>query len=252
MINPRTRGQAPSVQPRDRPPTLTTLKRSEPDSSVETAYVREDGYPARYRDIRFTTGSGRRTDRRERRAIERLLRRCAVRPGPWLDAPSGAGRMSDLLPAEVVQVDRDRGMVAGIRVPGALRVCASVHALPFADATFAGALCHRLLHHLPGRAERVRVLSELRRVTDGPILLSFFHSGSLQHVRRLLSRGVRRKPISGRCAVSLRVFLADLAAAGLRVRDCAPLAPFVSEQWILRVDRTDAPPMPDGLRSARR
>lgn len=216
------------------------MSRSETDPPTETAYVREDGYARRYRDVRFRSASGPSTDRRERRAIARLLKRSSPRPGPWLDMPSGAGRMSSLLPGRVVQVDRDPAMVSETLAPDALRVCASAHALPFANGTFAGALCHRLLHHVPGSSERVHILSELRRVTDGPIVVSFFHAGSLQHARRVLSRRLRRKPTSGRCAVSLRRFLADLEAAGLRARSCVPLAPFVSEQWILLAERVPA------------
>lgn len=202
----------------------------------ETAYRREPGYAARYRDVRFTTGSGQRTDRRERRVLARLLARCAPPPGPWLDVPCGAGRLSDLLPGDVVQVDRAHEMLVAIEAPRASRVCASAHALPFADGAFAGALCHRLLHHVPGSAERIRILGELRRVTRGPVLVSFFHAASLQHARRTLSRRLSRKPVSGRCAISLRRFLADLDAAGLRARACSPLSAFVSEQWLVLAD----------------
>ena len=203
----------------------------------ETPYVREDGYAERYRDRRFATGSGPRTDRRERRAIARLLRAVPPRLGTWLDVPSGSGRMSDLLPGEVVQVDRAPAMLAAIEQPGIARLCASVHQLPFADDAFVGALCHRLLHHIPSSAERIRILSELRRVVAGPLIVSFFHAASLQHARRTLSRRLRRKPTSGRCAVTLRRFLGDLNAAGWRAEACAPLAPFVSEQWLVRATR---------------
>ena len=39
--------------------------------------------------------------------------------------------------------------------------CASVVALPFPDDSFAGALCHRLLQHIPTAVERIDILREL-------------------------------------------------------------------------------------------
>ena len=58
--------------------------------SAETPYVREVGYPQRYRDLRFATGCGPRTHRREVAAVQDLLLRAGVHGGPWLDMPSGA------------------------------------------------------------------------------------------------------------------------------------------------------------------
>lgn len=216
------------------------------DDRTETPYVREPGYAERYRDRRFTTGSGRGTHRREVRAMRAILRvalRPPSRPGPWLDAPAGAGRMSEQLPEPVFRIDRSAEMLRA--APGAGRAaCASVHALPFADGTFAGALCHRLLHHLPTSAERVAVLAELRRVTDGPIVVSFFHAVSVQNARRSLARHLGKRR-SGRCAITLRRFQRDLWDAGLRIRRVVPLLPLWSEQWLVlaepRPGATDAP-----------
>src|SRR5690606_14337503 len=151
--------------------------------------------------------------------------------GTWLDLPCGTGRLSDLLPGDVVQVDRSQPMLEAITAPAAARVCASAQALPFADDAFVGALCHRLLHHVPRSEERIRILAELRRVTDGPVVVSFFRAVSFPHARRVVSRRLRRKPVSGRGAFTLRQFLVELQAAGLRARSCVGLAPFVSEQW---------------------
>jgi hypothetical protein len=225
--------------PQDRPrcplrfPETATLSPQPGTARNETAYVRESGYAERYRDARFRTGSGPRTDRRERRAIAKLLRGIRTSEGPWIDVPCGAGRLSDLLPGPVVQVDRDPAMVRAVQADGTTRICASAHALPFADGTFAGALCMRLFQHLPHGEERVQVLSELRRVTRGPIVLSFFHATSVQHVRRVVSRRLRRKPVSGRSAVTLRRFFAEMSRAGLRPVRCAPLLPFLSDQWVV-------------------
>ncbi len=197
----------------------------------ETPYQREPGYAERYRARRFRTGSGPGTDARERAALATLLAMARWSDGPWLDAPCGAGRLSAALPGDVVQVDRDPAMVAACG-PGRARACASVHQLPFRDHTFAGALCHRLLQHIPTGVERRHVLCELARVTRGPIVVSFFDAWSLQHLRRVVRRwsGKRR---SGRSAISRRTFLAELRAVGLTVEAVRPLRRFVAEQTLV-------------------
>lgn len=197
----------------------------------ETPYAREPGYALRYRDRRFTKGSGGGTDRRERAALRALLAEATWSAGPWLDAPSGAGRMSDELPGPVVQVDRDPAMVRACG-EGRARVCASVHALPFGEGTFAGALCHRLLQHIPTPVERIAILGELRRVTRGPIVVSFFDACSFQHLRRRLRRwfGKRR---SGRSAVARSTFHRELRAAGLRPVVTRSLWRLLAEQTLV-------------------
>lgn len=197
----------------------------------ETPYEREPGYAARYRDRRFRTGSGAGTDARERRALAALLAQATWPDGPWLDAPSGAGRMSAALPGAVVQVDRDPTMVAACD-PGHARVCASVHALPFRDDAFAGVLCHRLLQHIPTAVERRDILRELGRVARGPIVVSFFDACSLQHLRRRLRRRFGKR-VSGRSAVARHVFLAELRAAGLEVVAVRALRRFLAEQTLV-------------------
>jgi ubiquinone/menaquinone biosynthesis C-methylase UbiE len=198
---------------------------------TETPYRREAGYAERYRDQRFRHGHGRSTDQRERTALRALLAQGSWPTGPWLDCPSGAGRMRGELPGTTVLVDRDPEMLraAGGDEP---RVCASVHALPFVDATFAGVLCHRLLQHIPTPAERITILRELARVSRGPIVVSFFDARSLQHLRRTVRRWFG-KTRSGRCAVSRSAFLAELAAAQLRPLAFHALCRGVAEQTLV-------------------
>jgi hypothetical protein len=202
---------------------------------TETPYRREAGYAERYRDRRFHSGSGAGTDRREREALRRLLAQATWQPGPWLDAPSGAARMSAELPGPAVLVDRDPAMVRA--APGDwLRACASCHALPFADDTFAGALCHRLLQHIPTAVERRDILRELARTTRGPIVVSFFDACSLQHLRRVVRRTFGKNR-SGRSAVARRRFFAELHDAGLAVLAVAPLRRFLAEQTLVLCQR---------------
>ncbi|MBL8737592.1 MAG: class I SAM-dependent methyltransferase [Planctomycetes bacterium] len=204
---------------------------------TETPYRREAGYAERYRDRRFHSGSGAGTDRRERAALRRLLAQATWQPGPWLDAPSGAARMSAELPGPAVLVDRDPAMVRA--APGDWhRACASCHALPFADDTFAGALCHRLLQHIPTAVERCDILRELARTTRGPIVVSFFDACSVQHLRRLLRRRLG-KVRSGRSAVTRPRFRAELRAAGLEVVAIVALRRFLAEQTLVLCRRAD-------------
>ena len=216
---------------------VSAVSHPDPSPKAETPYVREPGYAETYRDRRFRIGSGRGTHDRESQAILNALARCNADPeSRWLDAPCGAGRLTELLPPATVQVDRAFQMVHAAP-PGRLRLCASLHQLPFPDATFAGALCMRLLHHIPSSEERRHILRELHRVTSGPVILSFFHSVSLQHARRVVARRLGKRR-SGRCAVRWSIFRADLAAAGFRVVHAKPLARFLSEQWIVLVEPT--------------
>ncbi|MBL8754004.1 MAG: class I SAM-dependent methyltransferase [Planctomycetes bacterium] len=204
----------------------------------ETAYEREPGYAERYRDRRFHSGSGESTDRAERAALRQLLALTGATDGPWLDAPSGAGRMSAELPGPVVRVDRDAAMLAAAG-PDRPRACASVHALPFADGTFAGVLCHRLLQHIPTPVERITILKELARVGRGPIVVSFFDACSLQHLRRRVRRLFGKKR-SGRSAVGRARFLAECRAAGLEPIAVRALRRFVAEQTLVLLRRTEA------------
>ena len=204
----------------------------------ESSYDREPGYAERYRDSRFRTGSGSGTDKRERKAIASLLSIAAINKGIWLDAPCGAGRLSDELPGTAVLVDRDPNMVvaAGDARP---RACASVHTLPFGDDALSGALCMRLLQHIATPVERTTILRELARVTNGPIVVSFFDAHSLQHVRRRL-RPLLGKRRSGRFAVSRHGFRQELADAGLEVVAMQSLLRFVGEQTLVLAQRRPA------------
>lgn len=211
--------------------------------ATEIPYEREPGYAERYRDRRFREGSGPRTARREARTLAALLAdaSAAGTEGSWLDVPCGAGRLSDLLPCDrAVLADRDRAMLVAHPGPAEWpRVHADAAALPFADGALAGVMCMRLLHHAPSSAARVAVLSELSRVAHGHVVFSFFHSWSLQHVRRMIARRLY-KPTSGRHAVSLARIRADCAAARLEIVRAVGLSPGISEQWIVLARPTAA------------
>jgi ubiquinone/menaquinone biosynthesis C-methylase UbiE len=134
-----------------------------------------------------------------------------------------------LLPGPVVRVDRDLEMLRAAG-PGP-RAQATLARLPFADGSFAGALCMRLLQHLPRRDERRAMLAELSRVTRGPLLVSFFDRHSLQHLRRRLRARFGGRA-SARVAIAAAELREDLAACGRRIVAIESLRRWISEQRI--------------------
>lgn len=95
--------------------------------------------------------------------------------GLVLDVGCGHGRHARPLALtghRVVGIDVSRRLLAiGKKATSAARefrviawIGADATALPFPDATFDAALCIAVLHHLSSRDERIRALSEMRRV----------------------------------------------------------------------------------------
>lgn len=129
---------------------------------------------------------------REQRIIAKLLTQCRIASGFLLDVPCGYGRFTPLLAhfgIATIGADVSRDMVslaAENNAPyGRGRwVCANISALPFADGTFDGALCIRLLHHRYSDAERRRILRELARVSRRFVLISFYRLTSLHALTR--------------------------------------------------------------------
>ena len=144
----------------------------------------------------------RRSARREARLLLAALDRAGAR-GLVLDVPCGAGRMSEALLARgdrVVGADLSgemtaqatRRCAADVEAGRATFVRASVTATPFEAGRFDAVTCWRLLHHVVERRDRVRILDELRRVSKGPVVVSFADAGTLRaRLQRL--RGRRRR-----------------------------------------------------------
>lgn len=213
-----------------------------------------DPAEARAYRTKFDRSLSRRLSHRRERALvaravdEALTLLPPVLPDPdgpiLLDLPCGAGRFSPLLAARAARyqpADHSPAMLALAReaLEGAGladRAAAGVvvdarEPLPFADRSFDLVCCIRLLHHFREPVDRARILSGLRRVARGPLVLTWLDAGSVKqrlHALRCALSGApsRRAPLT-------RAELGDeLRATGWALRRTWALSGLFSGQAI--------------------
>jgi SAM-dependent methyltransferase len=207
------------------------------------------GYPARdryaapeeaasYEARRFRSLRGRFVDRREQALIARALARVGAPLLRLLDLPAGTGRLAGLLGARaplVLGADRSREMLRqGAKYDG-IAVQADAASLPFPDRAFDAVVSLRLMGHLPP-AERRAVLAEMQRVSRRFLVIAFYDSTPWTRLRRRLGSRQRRGPWYAEPIARTRCELGEM---GFQVRMAWPLARFVSETWILLLERPD-------------
>jgi len=167
-----------------------------------------------------------------------------------LDLPCGTGRLLPLLREmgfQVVEADSSphmieqgrryaerRGLSDGteFRVEDAL-------ATRFADDAFDAVLCNRLFHHFREAQVRRRCLRELRRICRGPLIVSFFCNLSLGSVSFHLRHWLGRQVPTDRIPIPYRMFVADAAAARLKVVRRMMARPGISKQWYAVLERME-------------
>ena len=193
----------------------------------ETAFVRAQQrfgselasiqYPAGYRsDLKGTL---------ERRAVLAMLDELPP-GGHILDCPCGTGRVMQLLldrqfrvtaadcSEHMVERCRNNMLSANSHLSGRMTFgVEDVLATSYADASFDGVICNRLLHHYDDGATRVAVLRELARVSRGPVIVSFTDALSVSATRKRVKARLLRRTCS---KLPTRAQLArEFAAAGM-------------------------------------
>ena len=150
-----------------------------------------------------------------------------------LNLPSGGGRVSGPL-AESTDLLIEADIALGQVLYGAahrawttpdFRMTASAFYVPLADRAVDGVVCIRLCHHLPTQAERQRLLTELLRVADRFVIMTFFDFNSVKNVLRRI-RPFDRKPPKHTMRIDEVAGLA--AARGFVLRRCPYLSFFGS------------------------
>ena len=103
--------------------------------------------------------------------------------------------------------------------------CANAFQLPFADNSFDGVICIRLLHLQYSDAERLAILRELARVSCCYVIISVYQFTPLHGVARLLNS------TPGRVKLMTREQLSDLVReSGLERQSICCLMPYFHMQ----------------------
>jgi ubiquinone/menaquinone biosynthesis C-methylase UbiE len=193
----------------------------------------------RYDDARFRSLSGRVFQWADRRSMLTVIQELA--PGATiLDAPCGTGRMSRLFLEKGLKViggDISGQMMAVARrrigaTNGKIVFCRmDLTRLPLRDAAVAGVFSIRFLPHIPP-AERILMLSELRRVARQWVVISVSISSPWHRLRRKIRDGLGL-PKSVRYPVTVHDIESELRQAGLTIRRRIWTFPILSEQVLL-------------------
>jgi SAM-dependent methyltransferase len=178
--------------------------------------------------------------------IDRVFDQIPV--GTVLDIPCGNGRFSVHLAKKgyrVTAADYSEAMLElaheAARTNGLVFpiIQNDVENLDFADQAFETVLCFRLFHHFPEAATRQRVVSEICRVAERYVALSWFSPCSISSLKRSLAERCLGKA-KKKHSVSLTEINACFAAQGFGfVRDF-PLLNIIHTLHIALYRRHDA------------
>jgi SAM-dependent methyltransferase len=183
---------------------------------------------------------------RESLLIRRYIRRVG-RSRAILEIPCGGGRLTPAFADStelVIEADVAIGQVLYGRQnakTGVQRVwmTASAFHIPLRDGSVDGAVCVRLLHHLPSAAERERLFAELLRVSRRFVIITFFDRRSLKHLTWRLRHPFSRK--ARKPALTAAEVAALARSHGGRLVATAPLSRFGSGHRYALVLKEDAP-----------
>jgi SAM-dependent methyltransferase len=190
---------------------------------------------------RFESGSRQRIDRREQRAVGKILaalNNCRS----VLDVPAGAGRFLGTLSTDgrrVIEMDVALEILAFARQKviqhkaAAVVVQGDASRLPLADAAVDCVFSNRLLHHILERKERAAILREFHRVARRWAVISFFNYKGLGRLRGLFKRLKGRKPAYDQQPTQ-EEFLEEIKACGFAVGAIVPTGgPWASQKYLV-------------------
>ena len=225
--------------------TVTTQNRLIPAWSYHQAIQRFSAsqvaskYPSEYRSDHCR-------DRREKQAIIKAMG--SIPPESHvLDLPCGTGRVTRLLIDQgfrVTGADVSNAMLETARVnlrAYRLRGAGSCPHVDFerrdvmqtgyADDQFDAVICNRLFHHFTEHNTRLMALKELRRISRGPVIISFFNSFALDAVYHRIRDIVRGRTPQDRIPIAYRTFRGELRSAGFEIQKKIAVLWGLSPHW---------------------
>lgn len=196
-------------------------------------------YPSEYRRNHWR-------DQRERRCITMAL--AGIPQGSRvLDLPCGTGRLTRLLVGHgfrVTGADVSEAMLAQARNNRAAGRLLASNTFPhvdfehrdimqtgYPDGHFDAVICNRLFHHFTEHATRLRALRELRRISRGPVIISFFNSFALNAAYHRVKNILRRRVLHDRIPIPFKTFHAEIQSAGFRVQKKIAIRWGISPHW---------------------
>lgn len=166
-------------------------------------------------------------NRREVAAILRCLQLAGQDvSGKCIDIPCGTFRLAKILlgkNASVTAADYSTAMLDQARSMAAATmpeeevsfVQADIRATGFADRSFDLVICNRLFHHYAESSDRLKVLSELARISNRVVIVSFFDRASFSSYLRSLKHWIAGRVQQDRFGISRQQFCAEARMAGL-------------------------------------
>ena len=162
-------------------------------------------------------------------------------PITCLDIPCGTFRLGKILLDRNYQVtasDYSPSMLEQSEIaaralrdnPGVNFSQQDIMATTFDDQSFDLIICNRLFHHYSSAETRTKVLTELRRLCRGALVISYFDSASLSNLWRRLKHLTGYKRQKDRFAISRTQFREEARQAGFEVVHHAATRRFISPQ----------------------
>ena len=197
-------------------------------------------YPSEYHD-------NNKRHQREKNAILRCLKKIPSN-AHVLDFPCGTGRLIKILQAESFLISAADGSASMVKrasentVNDALQSNdiqfyeSDIFDSGFTKDQFDAVICNRLFHHFTESTDRIKALSELRRISKGPIVISFFNNFSTSMTFRRIRKYLRGQPFVDRAGVSMSKLKHEVDSLGLRITYETASCWGISPQWSIVIE----------------
>ena len=186
------------------------------------------------------------TDKREKKCILEALKIAGISPDSHvLDCPCGPGRLIPLLKKagfKITAADISAGMLDEARMyagPMGLNCLdekdklgtANLFDTGFESGRFDGVICHRVFQYFSEPRERILALSEIHRISKGPVIVSFLCSWSVDTLWRKILCALHLLKKRKNPPISPFRFSSEIHSARFKVKRWIAMRPFLSKRW---------------------